>query len=83
MREFTQLYRDDREALKVLPQLCHAIQELFPAKFTLRRCPELPGHHQDAHAGWIQCEIITELLDPINADFILILGVCGRRLKKK
>lgn len=58
------------------PQLSHAIQELFPAELALCGRSELPRHHKYAHASWVQRQVITELLDPIDAYLILILRVC-------
>lgn len=58
------------------PKLSHAVQELFPAELALCGGSELPCHHQNTHAGRVQGQVITELLDPINADLILILGIC-------
>lgn len=58
------------------PELRHAIQELFPAELALRGCSELPCHHKYAHASRIQSQVITELLDPIDAYLIVILRVC-------
>lgn len=59
------------------PQFGHAIQELLLAELALGGGPELPRHHQDADAGRVQGEVITELLDAIDAYLILILGIYG------
>lgn len=58
------------------PQLSHAVQELFPAELALRGRSELPCHHEYADTGWVQSQVITKLLDPIDTYLILILGVC-------
>lgn len=59
-----------------LPQLCHAIHKFLFAKFTLSGGPEFPCYDQNTDTGWIQAQIITELLDPIDPDFVLVLWVC-------
>ncbi len=58
------------------PQLGHALQELSAAELALRRRSELPGHDQNAHADRIQHQVVTEPLDPVQADLILIMWIC-------
>lgn len=63
-----------------LPLLSHAIYELLLWKHTLCSCPELPGYKQNANTGWIQTEVITEQLNPINANLVVIVGICTQNI---
>lgn len=57
------------------PQVCHSIQKLLLGELALGGSAKLPRNDQHADAGWIQWEVITKLLDPINTNLILILGI--------
>ena len=59
------------------PEFCHALEELFAAKLALGCSSELPRDDQNADAGRIQHQVVTELLDPVHADLALILRVCN------
>lgn len=73
------LFRSNRSQSQCCwPELGHAVQELFPAELALCGCSKLPRHHQDAHAGWFQHQVIAELLDPINTYLVFILRVCKK-----
>lgn len=61
------------------PKICHSVHELFLAKLALRGRSELPRHHQYAHARRVQGQVIAKLLDSIDANLILILGICKDR----
>lgn len=57
------------------PLVCHAIHELLFCEFTLCCCLKLPGNDEDTYTGWIQTQVITELLDPVNADLVVITRI--------
>ncbi|TNN34777.1 hypothetical protein EYF80_055059 [Liparis tanakae] len=57
------------------PQLHHSIHKLLLAELALSGGAELPGDDEHGDAGRIEGEVIAELLDPIDADLIFILGV--------
>lgn len=57
------------------PQLCHSIQKLLLGELTLSGSTKLPCNDQHSDAGWIQREVVTKLLDPIDTNLILILGI--------
>lgn len=66
----------------VLPQLCHSIHKFLFGELALSGSTELPRHNQHRDAGGIQREVVTELLDPIDANLILILRIYGPEKKK-
>lgn len=53
----------------------HAIHELLLRELALRGCPELPGDEQDADARWVQRQVVTELLDPVDTDLVDIMRI--------
>lgn len=59
----------------ISPLFSHALHEFLFWKLALCCCPELPGYEEDTDAGWVQSQVVTELLDPINADLIVIMGI--------
>lgn len=65
----------------VSPQVHHAFNELLLAELTLSGGSELPSHHKYGDTCWVQSQVITELLDPIDTYLILILGICSRKLR--
>lgn len=57
------------------PLFCHAFHELLFRELALRCCPELPGDEKDAYTGRVQTQVVTELLDPINAYFVVVMRI--------
>lgn len=66
---------EKKQTKKHSPQFCHSIHELFLGEFALSGGVELPRDDQHSDAGRVQWEVVTKLLDPINADLIFILGI--------
>lgn len=58
-----------------LPLFRHAVHELQFGKFALCRCPELPGYEEDTYTGRVQSQVVTELLDPIDANLVIIMRI--------
>lgn len=58
-----------------LPQLCHSIHKFLFGELALSGSTEFPRHNQHRDAGGIQWEVVTELLDPVYANLILILRI--------
>lgn len=65
------------------PELCHSIQKLLFGELTLSGGTKLPCNNQHRDAGGIQREVVTELLDPIDADLVLILGIYHEKPKSE
>ena len=59
----------------ILPQLCHSIHKFLFGELALSGSTELPRHNQHRDAGGIQWEVVTELLDPVYANLIIILRI--------